>query len=57
MDNKNIPEDSSFPILTHDGGETFELDLEQEIRLLSAIGEADRGELISASDLLERIRH
>ena len=37
--------------------ETFELDPAEEAELLAAIAEADRGELICASELLENIRH
>ena len=53
---KDLPEGATVTILAHEGDETFELDPEQEARLLGAIAEADRGELISASDLLKRIR-
>lgn len=41
-------------LITND--ETFEVDPEQERRLLAGIAEADRGELVNASDLLQRIR-
>ena len=54
---KDLPEGVTVTILAHEGDETFELDPEQEARLLDAIAEADRGELISAADLLKRIRH
>ncbi|HEU4872997.1 MAG TPA: hypothetical protein VFT44_07855 [Pyrinomonadaceae bacterium] len=54
---KDLPEGVTVTILAHEGDETFELDPEQEALLLDAIAEADRGELISAADLLKRIRH
>jgi len=57
MDTKDLPEGATVTILAHEGDETFALDSEQEAQLLAAIAEADRGELISASDLLKRIRH
>lgn len=57
MDIKDLPEGATVTILAHEGDETFELDPEQEVQLLTAIAEADRGELISASDLLKKIRH
>jgi hypothetical protein len=44
----------SIILITDD--ETFEVDPEQERRLLAGIAEADRGELVNASDLLQRIR-
>jgi hypothetical protein len=40
----------------HEGDETFELDASQESELLAAIAEADRGELIDATELLKQIR-
>ena len=42
--------------LAHEGNETFELNPAEESELLAAIAEAERGELISASELLQRIR-
>ena len=36
--------------------ETFELDREHECQLLEAIAEADRAELVNASELLKKIR-
>lgn len=56
MDSKDLPEGATVTILAHEGDETFELNPEQEARLLAAIAEADRGELINASDLLKTIR-
>ena len=56
IDSKDLPEGAIVTILAHEGDETFELDAEQETQLLAAIAEADRGELISAPDLLKKIR-
>ncbi len=38
------------------GDETFELDATQEAELLAAIAEADRGEVVDASTVLQQIR-
>ena len=38
------------------GDETFELDAAKESELLAAIAEAERGELVSASEVLRQIR-
>ena len=57
VEGKNLPEGAIVTILAHEGDETFELDPEQENRLLAAIAEAERGELISSFDLLKKIRN
>ena len=56
VEGKDLPEGAIVTILAHEGDETFELDSEQENRLLAAIAEAERGELFSSSDLLNKIR-
>ena len=43
-------------VLAPEGGETFELAPEEEIKLLAAIAEADRQETTSASQILQQIR-
>ena len=57
IDNKDLPEGTTVTILAHEGDETFELDPEQENKLLAAIAEADRGDVINAHDLLKKIRN
>jgi len=57
IDTKDLPNGTTVTVLAHEGDETFELDATQEGELLAAIAEADRGELISASELLQKIRH
>jgi len=57
VEGKDLPEGAIVTILAHEGDETFELDPEQETRLLAAIAEAERGELISSIDLLKKIRN
>lgn len=56
IDTKDLPDGTTVTLLAHEGDETFELDPVQEAELLAAIAEADRGELISASELLASIR-
>jgi hypothetical protein len=56
IDSKDLPDGTTVTLLAHEGDETFALDPAQESELLAAIAEAERGELISASELLQRIR-
>ena len=56
VDNNNLPEGAKVTILVHEDDETFEVTPEQEIKLLAAIAEAERGDRISASQLLEELR-
>ena len=56
LEGENLPEGAIVTVLTHEGDETFELNSEQEAQLLAAIGEAERREVINASELLQQIR-
>ena len=56
LDGESLPEGAVVTVLTQEGDETFELGPEQEARLLAAIAEAERGQVISASQLLQQIR-
>ncbi len=51
-----LEEGATVTVLARDDDETFELSPEQEAELLLAIGEAERGETISAHELLENLR-
>jgi hypothetical protein len=44
-------------ILATEGSEVFALDASDEALLLAAIAEADRGEVIDASDVIQPIRN
>ena len=57
IDSKDLPDGTTVTLLAHEGDETFELDPSQEMELLTAIAEAEGGEFISASELLQKIRH
>ena len=56
IDSKDLPDGTTVTLLAHEGDETFELNAAQESELLAAIAEAERGELLSASELLRQIR-
>lgn len=56
LDGESLPEGAIVTVLTNEGDETFELGPEQEAQLLAAIGEAERGQVISDSQLLQKIR-
>jgi hypothetical protein len=56
IDSKDLPDGTTVTLLVHEGDETFELDAAQESELLAAIAEAERGELVSTSELLGQIR-
>ena len=52
----DLPDGTTVTLLAHEGDETFELDAAQESELLAAIAEGERGELVSAAELLGQIR-
>jgi len=51
-----LPEGAVVTILAREPDETFEVPPELEAALLESIAQADRGETISAEELLERLR-
>lgn len=53
IDTQGLPDGATVTVLAHEGDETFELDAAQETELLAAITEAERGELVGASELPE----
>lgn len=52
----SLPDGATVTILATEDGESFELNSAQEEALLAAIAEAERGELVSASEVLQQIR-
>lgn len=56
VDSEDFPDGTTVTLLAGEGDETFGLAEAQQRKLLAAIAEADRGELISATDVLEQIR-
>ena len=55
LDGKILPEGTIVTVLAPEGDETFELRPEEEVRLLAAIAEAERGETTDASQVLKQI--
>ena len=53
---ESLPEGATVTVLAPEGDETFELSPEEEVKLLAAIAEADRGETINAAQVLQQIR-
>ena len=51
-----LPEGAIVTILAREADETFEVPPELEAELLESIAQADRGETISAEEMLERLR-
>ena len=56
VEGEALPEGATVTILLREAEETFEVPPELEAELLESIAEADRGETISAEDLIERLR-
>ena len=57
IDSDSLPEGASVTVLAGEGDETFELNAADEAILLAAIDQADRGEIVNASELLHDLRH
>ena len=55
LDGKILPEGTIVTVLAPEGDETFELRPEEEVQLLAAIAEAERGETTDASQVLKQI--
>jgi hypothetical protein len=55
IDDERLPEGTTVTILAPENGEVFEATPDEEARLLAAIAEAESGNAIEASELLERI--
>ena len=51
-----LPEGAIVTVLAREVDETFDVPPELEVELLESIAQADRGETISADELLERLR-
>jgi hypothetical protein len=56
VEGEPLPEGAAVTILAREANETFEVPPELEAELLESIAEADRGETISADELIERLR-
>jgi hypothetical protein len=56
VEGESLPEGAVVTILVREAEETFEVPPELEAELSASIAEADRGETISADELIERLR-
>ena len=56
LDDEALPEGTKVTVLASEGEEAFELGSEDEAALLAAIAEAERGESVSAAEVLQKIR-
>jgi hypothetical protein len=56
VEGEALPEGAMVTILVREVEETFEVPPELEAELSESIAEADRGENISAEELIERLR-
>jgi len=52
----SLPEGTTVTILAPEENEVFQLGTEDEARLLEAVAEAQRGEVVSATEVLNQIR-
>jgi hypothetical protein len=57
LDSQNLPDGTTVTVLAHEGDETFELNAAKEAELLAAIAEAERGELVTVSEVLQHLRN
>ena len=56
VEGEPLPEGAVVTILAREADETFEVPPELERELLESIAQADRGETISAAEMLKRLR-
>lgn len=56
LEGEPLPDGAVVTVLAREADESFELDAAAEAELLLSIAEADRGELISAEDVLRIFR-
>lgn len=52
----NLPEGARVTVLVSEGDETFQLSAADQAKLQEAIIEADRGDVVPASDFLAQLR-
>ena len=57
VEGEPLPDGAIVTILARDGDETFELDAALEAELLESLAEADRGETVSADEVLRELRN
>lgn len=55
LTSETLPEGTTVTILAPENGETFAATPEEETRLLAAIAEGARGDVVQAAELLDQI--
>jgi hypothetical protein len=56
IDDGPLPEGAEVTVLVENDGETFDVTPEEEAMLLASIAQADRGEFVSAEEVLTELR-
>ena len=56
LEGEPLAEGSVVTVVAREDDETFEVSLEEERALLEAIGQADRGQVVSWEELREQLR-
>lgn len=56
VEDASLTEGASVTVLERENDETFEVTADEEAALLRAVADADRGDFISAEQLLENLR-
>ena len=57
VDGDPLPDGAIVTVLARDADETFELDAAAEAELLESMAEGDRGETVSAEEVLRALRN
>ena len=56
LDDKDLPDGTPVTVIVREGEETFELSPEEEVKLLEAIAQVERGEYEDGWELLRELR-
>ncbi len=56
LEGRPFPEGTLVTVLAKESGDTFEVPRDLEAELIESLAEADRGETITADELLQRLR-
>ena len=56
LDGQPFPDGMVVTVLAKESGDTFKVPADLEAELIESLAEADRGETISADELLQRLR-
>lgn len=56
VEDASLTEGASVAVLVRENDETFEVNSEEEAALLRAVADADRGDFVSAEQVIEELR-